>query len=136
MEYKILENEDLELMEKFIDDENTEYKKENLLTFINEKNTYGFIVKNENDIIGFAYGCVLVRPDGKKDFYMHAVDIQKEYQGKGYGTDLIKYANEYIKNIGCRKMFLITNKRNIAACKCYEKAGGVAKNDDDVVYVF
>ena len=136
MKCKILENEDIELMKEFVDDDNTKYTKEKLLAFINQKNTYGFIAKIENRIIGFCYGCILFRPDGKKDFYMHAIDIQKEYQGKGYGTELIKYAKEYIKNIGCREMFLITNKSNKAACRCYEKAGGIAENNDDIVYVF
>ena len=33
-------------------------------------------------------------------------------------------------------MFLITNKSNIFACKCYEKAGGINKSNDDIVYVY
>ena len=42
----------------------------------------------------------------------------------------------YVKEIGCRKMFLITNKSNVSACKCYEKAGGVNNADDEIVYVY
>lgn len=33
-------------------------------------------------------------------------------------------------------MFLITNKSNISACKCYEKAGGINKANDEIVYVY
>lgn len=68
MECKLLDKEDIELMGKFVDDENTDYEKENLMKFLNEKNSYGFIVKEENEIIGFAYGYTLLRPDGKKRF--------------------------------------------------------------------
>ena len=135
MEYKVLDINDIDLMHSFVDDENTKYEKENLINFINDKNAYGFIARDENKILGFAYGYTLVRPDGKKDFYMHAIDIMKEHQGNGYGTGLMKFIKVYVKEIGCRKMFLITNKSNISACKCYEKAGGVNNADDEIVYV-
>lgn len=87
-------------------------------------------------IIGFAYGYTLLRPDGITDFYLHSIDVIKEYQNQGYGTELMNYINEYIKEAGCRKMFLVTNKGNIAACKCYEKSGGLTKANDDIVYVY
>ena len=78
MEYKVLENKDIDLMQYFVDDENTKYEKENLIKFINDKNAYGFIAKLDNKILGFAYGYTLQRPDGKKDFYLHAIDIDDE----------------------------------------------------------
>ena len=28
------------------------------------------------------------------------------------------------------------NRSNISACKCYEKAGGINKANDEVVYVY
>ena len=136
MEYKILEENDIDLMNSFIDDNDTKYQKDILIKFINDKSAYGFIVRDEKKIIGFAYGYKLFRPDGKQDFYLHAIDIIDGFKGKGYGTGLINYIKEYIKEIDCRKMFLITNKSNISACKCYEKAGGINKADDDIVYVY
>ena len=136
MEYKLLEKSDLELMLDFVDDENTKYNVDELKNFINNESNYGFIAKLDNKIIGFAYGYILLRPDGKKDFYLHAIDIMKEYQGQGYGTEFMNYIKEKIKEIGCRKMFLITNRSNISACKCYEKAGGINNADDEIVYVY
>ncbi|MBE5805145.1 MAG: GNAT family N-acetyltransferase [Clostridiales bacterium] len=136
MKYKVLDINDIDLMQSFVDDENTKYEKENLISFINDKNAYGFIARDENKIVGFAYGYTLIRPDGKKDFYLHAIDIMVECQGKGYGTGLMNYIKGYVKEISCRKMFLITNKSNISACKCYEKAGGVNNADDEIVYVY
>ena len=136
MEYKILEKNDIDLMDSFIDDSDTKYQKNNLIKFINNESAYGFIARNEKQIIGFAYGYKLYRPDGKQDFYLHAIDIMEGFQGKGYGTELMNFIKEYIKKIECRKMFLITNKSNISACKCYEKAGGINKSNDDIVYVY
>ncbi len=136
MEYKLLEEQDLELMLDFGDDENTKYSVYVLKRFIDDKNNFGFIAKTDNKIVGFAFGYILLYPDGRKVFYLHAIDVMPEYQGKGYGTGLISFSRDYAKTIKCFKMYLITNKSNISACKCYEKAGGINKADDEIVYVY
>ncbi len=136
MEYKLLEEQDLELMLDFVDDENTKYNIDGLKRFIDENNNFGFIAKTNNKIVGFAFGYILLKPDGRKSFYLHAIDVIPEYQSKGYGTGLISFARDYAKTIKCYKMFLITNRSNISACKCYEKAGGINKADDEIVYVY
>ena len=136
MEYKILEEQDLELMLDFVDDENTKYSIEALKKFIDEKNNFGFIAKTNNKIVGFAFGYILLKPDGRKVFYLDAIDVMPEYQGKGCGTGIISFARDYAKTLNCYKMYLITNRSNVSACKCYEKAGGINKADDEIIYVY
>ena len=70
MEYKILEEQDLDLMLNFVDDENTIYNTNDLKKFISESNSYGFIAKENNRIVGFAFGYVLTHPDSRKAFYL------------------------------------------------------------------
>ena len=136
MEYKILEEQDLELMLDFVDDENTKYSIEVLKNFIDEKNNFGFIAKTNNKIVGFAFGYILLKPDGRKVFYLDAIDVMPEYQGKGCGTGIISFARDYAKTLNCYKMYLITNRSNISACRCYEKAGGINKANDEIIYVY
>lgn len=136
MEYKLLEEKDLDLMLKFIDDENTKYNLQELSKFIHNDNSYGFIAKNDNKVIGFAFGYNLLKPDGRNIFYLHSIDIMCDYQGKGIGTGLLSHICNFAKNIGCYKMFLITNRSNIPACKCYKKVGGVNKADDEIIYTY
>ena len=91
MEYKVLEKQDVELMKYFVDDENTKYDEDFLGAFLQEKNAYAYIAKEDGMVVGFAYGYVLVKPDGRRDFYLHAIDIMEGYQKHGYGTELMKY---------------------------------------------
>ena len=84
MEYKLLEEQDLELMLDFVDDENTKYSTVDLKEFIDGNNNFGFVAKTDNKIVGFAFGYILLYPDGRKVFYIHAIDVMPEYQGKGY----------------------------------------------------
>ena len=136
MEYKLFEKQDIQLMKYFVDDENTKYDETYLEAFLAEKNAFGYVAKEKDAIVGFAFGYVLVKPDGRRDFYLHAIDIMEDYQKHGYGTGLMKYIVTHTKSIGCGKLFLITNKCNVSACRCYEKAGGISKADDDIVYVY
>ena len=136
MEYKLLEKEDLELMLDFADDECTKYKIEDLTNFINNESNLGFIAKDNNKIVGFSFGYILTHPDGESVFYFDAIDVMKDYQGKGIGTELMTYTKNYVEKIGCSEMFLVTNRSNISACKCYEKTGGISESKDDVVYVY
>lgn len=135
MEYKILEQNDIELLKNFHDDEDAIYEENNIQKFIEDKNQLAFIAKKENKIIGFAYGYLQNRPDGKIMFYLYAIDIEKEYQGNGYGTNLMNFIKKHVKSLGCYKMYLSTNKSNISACKCYEKIGCKINAQDDVIYV-
>ena len=136
MEYKLLEKQDLELMLDFIDDENTKYTIEELNSFISNKNNLGFIAIENNNVIAFSYVYLLTHPDCKKVFYFDAIDVMQDYQGKGIGTELICFVRDYVKKLGCSEMFLITNKNNFFACKCYEKSGGISEASDDVVYIY
>lgn len=136
MEYKLLEEQDLELTLDFVDDEKTKYNIENLKKFVDTLNNYGFIAKEKNKIVGFATGYLLLHPDGRRVFYFDTIDVMSDYQGKGVGTSLMSYVRDYAKSIGCYEMFLVTNKSNTSACRCYEKAGGISEANDDVVYVY
>ena len=35
-----------------------------------------------------------------------------------------------------RRGYLITNRSNKSACKCYENAGGINNADDEAIYVY
>ena len=136
MEYKVFEKQDIQLMKSFMDDENTKYDEALLEEFLAEKNALGYVAKEKDAIVGFSFGYVLVKPDGRRDFYLHAIDIMEGYQKRGYGTGLMKYIVTHTKCIGCGKLFLITNKSNISACRCYEKAGGINTTNDEIVYAY
>ena len=136
MEYKLLEEKDIYLMEEVLKDDNMLFNVDYLKNFINTKNTYGFIAKDNNKVAGFAYGYNLERPDGKSMFYLHSIGMLPNYQNNGYGSNLLSYIKEYSKNLGCKEMFVITDKGNPRACHVYEKLGGINDYEDEVVYVY
>lgn len=136
MKCELLAESNYALLLYFIDDVNTKYDETVLKAFLNEKNAYGYIAVDDGKAIGFAYGYVLNEPDGRKTFYLHAIDIMTGYQNLGYGTELVRFVYAHSKSLGCRKMFLMTNTSNVSACRCYEKAGGISAAADVVMYEY
>ena len=136
MYYKLLEESDLELMEDVLKDDNMIFNKDFLNNFLKDKNAYGFIAKEDNNIVGFAYAYTLLRPDGKTMFYLHSIVILPNYQNKGYGTKLMQFIKDYSIKMNCSEMFVITDKGNSSACHVYEKLGGKNDYEDEVVYVY
>lgn len=136
MEYKVLEEQDLELMEDVLKDDNMIFNKDFLNSFINDNNAYGFIAKENNNIVGFAYAYTLLRPDGKTMFYLHSIGMLPTYQNNGYGTKLMQFIKDYSISLGCSEMFVLTDKGNPRACHVYEKLGGKNDYEDEICYVF
>ena len=125
-----------EIMEEVLIDDNMVFDIDNLKGFLNDTSSFGFIAKENNKIIGFAYCYTLLRPDGKTMFYLHSIGMLPNYQDKGYGSKLLSFIKEYSKEIGCSEMFLITDKGNPRACHVYEKLGGKNDYKDEIVYVY
>ena len=136
MEIRTFKEEDIELMEDVLIDDNMSFDKENLKKFIADQNSHGFIVKENENVIGFAYAYTLRRPDGKIMFYLHSVGILPNYQGQGYGYKLFEFIKTYSIRLGCSEMFVITDKGNQIACHIYEKLGGENDIPNEIVYVF
>ncbi|MBO4900094.1 MAG: GNAT family N-acetyltransferase [Lachnospiraceae bacterium] len=110
MKCELLSEQNLALLLDFVDDENTKYDEAVLKDFLNDKNAYGYIAIHDGKAIGFAHG---------------------------YGTELVRFIHEHSKTLGCPKMFLLTYKHNVSACRCYEKAGGICNAaSDDIVFSF
>ena len=108
-----IENQDISMTECSIKD---------LKEFIKNKENYVFVGVKDEKIIAFLYGYGMLRPDGKKMFYIHSVDVILEYQSKGIGTCLMEFTLDYVKKEKkYYKFFVLTEDDNIKACKLYQK---------------
>lgn len=92
--------------------------KDNILTDLQTNKTKYFILKSNEDIIGYiAFDMVLENMD------IHSIVIDKDYQKQGHGTYLLKYVFEYAKKNKVSNIFLEVRKSNKKAINLYEKLG-------------
>ncbi len=136
MEYKLLEEQDLELMQEVIEDDDMSFDLDNIKKFYNDKNTIGFIAKTEDKVVGFAYGYDIIHPDGRHAYFIYSIGMLPNYQDQGYGTKLLAFIKDYISNNGFFEMFVMTDKGNPRACHVYEKLGGKNDYEDEICYVY
>lgn len=130
--FKRLEIEDIDKMQEILENDDIEYNAENITKFIENKNNYGFIGIKDNKVVTFLYGYGMLRPDGRKMFYIHSVDVLPNYQNNGIGTKLMEFVINYIKNEkDFYKFFVLADSDNIRACNVYKKYGN---QDEPIMY--
>lgn len=70
--------------------------------------------------------CVII-PNLTRDIRPYAfienVVTMKDYRGKGYATECLKYAKEIAEKANCYKMMLLTGSKQEATLKFYRNAG-------------
>lgn len=77
------------------------------------KSTF-FILEDNHKIIGYIS---LTKSVNYGDILFIAVN--KKYQGKGVGSMLIQFAEEYFKKLGCKRMKLEVLANNVEAIQFY-----------------
>ncbi len=100
----------------------------------NEKN-FSIIEIDSGEYVGNVY---LYNIDFNKKKAEVGIFIgEKNVWGKGYGTDAIEIIKKYaFDKLGLCKLYLSTYVENIAAIKCYQKAGFKEKEEKDNLLFF
>ena len=66
---------------------------------------------------------------GKKRATIESVHIDSALRGKGYGSQMMKYAIQTAKEKGAKIIQLTTNKKRVDAKRFYEKLGFAASHE-------
>ncbi len=77
-----------------------------------------FVVKFQNQIVG----ACMAGYDGHRG-WLYAVGVDSEYRRKGIGAQLVKYAMQALKQIGCTKVNLQIRTTNTAVAAFYQSLG-------------
>lgn len=73
---------------------------------------------------GKAVGLLELSIDRKKgDYYIETVIIDRRYQGRGFGKFMLRFAVDYLKKAGAKKLSIGVNRFNIPAQKLYKSVG-------------
>lgn len=94
--------------------------------YFNNKDTTEIVLvaeKEEGEVVGFISLDTVSKEVGV-DGSIGALYIDKNQQGKGYGTALFKAAVEILKEQGAKSFLLTAFKENKKACSFYDSLGG------------
>lgn len=83
----------------------------------NRHSAYFKLTQNEEILGWFGVMCLF------EEAQIITIGVRKEAQGKGYGSKLLKYCEDYSKDKGCKVLFLEVDETNTPAKKLYQKHG-------------
>jgi len=105
-------------------DENYEHNPQQVKQFLTEPQNIAFVAKLGSKVIGCIFGYALTMIDEtEKEFFIYGADIHPDHHNNGHGTAFMKFVLHWAKENGFRESYVMTGSENIAACRCYEKAG-------------
>ena len=94
--------------------ESTEEELIKIRKYFNQYKESFFFLLNDNEIV---WSILIIKN------YIQSLAISKKYQRKYYAEKLLKFAINYILDMGYKKVELHILNNNIAAMKLYEKLG-------------
>lgn len=80
-------------------------------------NGYGFIAKLGDKVIGH----IAAVPSGEEAEF--AIFIHQDYEDRGIGSELIRFASKFLKEKGIKRLKAITERTNRRAIETYKRLG-------------
>lgn len=90
--------------------------------FFKNKEAEFFLLEEGNEVVGFVSISVDKRGKSKRGIF-HTIFIEKNYRGKGEGTQLLNHAISYLKDKGCSSVRSHVFPKNKRSLKLYKKMG-------------
>ena len=71
------------------------------------------------------------KPDGEGDYWIPALMLDVEYQGRGYATEAMKQLIRFMREkLHCRRIMIGHRPDNVVAAKLYERLGFMRVSDE------
>lgn len=104
--------------------------------FLDEKNIF-LVAFSEKAPCGFLYAYVLESPEkGYDEILLFSIDTFPGFQQQGVATKLIENLKNIARRQNCREIFVLTDRKNAAAIRLYEKTGGKEDGGDCMMFVY
>ena len=92
--------------------------------FLRDPSCYLLLALEGERVVGTLNGYALRRPYRREpQFFLYEIDVDAEWRGKGIGTALVDAFVHEARNAGAFEVWVLTDRRNTAAMKIYERSG-------------
>lgn len=79
------------------------------------------VAMDGGEVVGFAFGTVLMRPDKPTEFLINEIGVHDDVQRQGIAKRLIERLNILAQDRGCETVWVLTERDNQAAQGLYQK---------------
>lgn len=90
--------------------------------FVRDQDRYIFVGTQHGEPVAWLYGYGMLRPDGRRMFFIYSVDVLESCRGRGIGTKLIRFVLDTLRSEGrYSKYFVLADPDNMPARGVYRK---------------
>jgi len=105
--------------------------------FINDTR-HRLVVAIDNDIVvGFVSAVIYLHPDKvAPELWINEVGVALTHQGQGIGKMLLRRTLEEAQKVGCKEVWVLTERGNSAAMALYKSVGGIEEVPNPTMFTF
>jgi ribosomal protein S18 acetylase RimI-like enzyme len=106
--------------------------------FLSRPENYLIVATEESKPVGYLVAYLLDRVDRVQTMmFFYEISVAEPYQRRGAGAAMIKLLKRFCQQEGVMKMWVHTNKSNLAAVRLYEATGGEADaSGDEITFLY
>lgn len=102
--------------------------------FLSRPENYLIVATDGSMPIGYVVAYLLDRVDRKQAMmFFYEISVAESHQRRGAGAAMIKLLKSFCRKQGVMKMWVHTNRSNLAAVGLYETTGGTADASGDEI---
>lgn len=106
--------------------------------FLSKEENILLVALEQNKPIGFALAYSIERVDRAQEMILfYEIEVDQKHRGKGAGKALISALKDICREKSIMKMWVYTDKSNVAAMQLYKSTGGVmSEHGDEVTFTY
>lgn len=82
------------------------------------------VALDQGEVIGFAFGTMLLRPDKPTEFFVNEIGVHAEYRRQGIAKRLMARMSDLAMDRGCEGIWVLADSGNDGARKFYQALDG------------
>lgn len=86
------------------------------------------VALDQGEVIGFAFGTMLLRPDKPTEFFVNEIGVHGDYRRQGIARRLMSRITELALDRGCEGIWVLAEADNDGARRFYRALDGTESN--------
>ena len=103
--------------------------------FLSDPNSFVMIADTSENIIGWAYGYILSRPEGQHSMLIYELEVEANHRRRGVASQLISSCVDLANESGCYQAWLLTERDNSPAMEFYS-ATNARRGPDQAILIW
>lgn len=91
--------------------------------FLTRRGHHLFLASVDDVVVGFVSGIEVAHPDKAPEMLLYELGVETAFRRRGIGAALVAALRDHAAALGCRGMWVPTNRASAAAIATYRAAG-------------